>query len=653
MRRRGDAERDSPWRYAGVPLPYVRRYKGLAFASFVLMGLGVVTSLLTPWPLAFLVDSALGTKVAPEWVARIFGTTASQKILATVIATIVIALLTQVLAVLESYVNTKLEQRVALDFRSDLFDHCQNLSQAYHDERSTGMFMYQINFEAHNAGVIAVAIPSLLQSILTILGMFYITYLLAPPLALLSMAVIPPIYYSTIYYSRRIEPSVQRVRSLEGLSLQIVSDAFSMLRIVVAFNRQRHEWEKFRRQGQSAVDARVKVTVAQTVFGLVVAVTTAVGTGLIIGVGAHSVLRRVLTVGELLIILSYISDMYNPLTTISSTLAGFQQELVGLRAAKRLLDTKPEVDDAPHAEELRDVAGNVTFEGVSFSYKTRRETLSDVSFGVSAGDVVAVVGPTGAGKTTLVNLIPRFYDPDEGRILVDGRDLRGVTQRTLRDHISLVPQEPVLFEASIAENIRYGRLDATDEEVEAAAQAANAHDFITRLPDQYRTHVGERGGRLSGGERQRICVARAFVKNAPILILDEPTASVDSRTESVILEALERLMEGRTTFMVAHRLSTIRRARHILVMNDGELVEMGSHDELLDRNGLYRLLWEVQVGGSTLPVPVGAPAEDQPTNGSRTSATDGHSAENGTLLELVTSLRGSRLGERLWRGGRR
>jgi ABC-type multidrug transport system fused ATPase/permease subunit len=519
-----------------------------------------------------------------------------------------------VLGVLDSYVKTKLEQRVALDFRSDLFDHCQNLSQAYHDERGTGMFMYQINFEAHNAGVIAVGIPSLLESLLTILGMFAITYRLAPPLALLSVAVVPAIYYSTIYYSRRIEPSVQRVRALEGLSLQIVNDVFALLRIVVSFNRQRHEWVRFRKQGESAVDARVKVTVAQTFFGLVVALTTAVGTGLIIGVGAHSVLRQLLTVGELLIILAYINDMYTPLTSISSTLAGFQQELVALGAAKRLLDTKPEVTDSPDARDVSEVAGNVRFENVSFSYKAREATLRNVSFEAGVGDVVAIVGPTGAGKTTLINLIPRFYDPLQGSILIDGHHLREMKQESVRNHISLVPQEPLLFPATLAENIRYGRLDATDEEVEEAARAANAHDFIARFPQRYQTQVGERGGRLSGGERQRICIARAFIKKAPILILDEPTASVDSRTESVILEALERLMEGRTTFMVAHRLSTIRKANLILVMNDGELVEKGSHAELLEQGGLYRLLWEVQVGGSAFPVPgVATPVSEAET----------------------------------------
>jgi len=617
------------WGNVFVAFPYIGRYKGLGCASLVLMVFGVVASLLTPWPLAFLVDSALGKKAPPRWIADLFGTTPSQMIAVTVIATVTIALLTQVVGVVESYVNTKLEQRVALDLRSDLFDHCQNLSQAYHDERGTGMFMYQINHEAHNAGVIAVGIPRLLQNVLTVVGMFVVTYRLAPPLALLSVAVIPAIYYSTIYYSRRIVPSVQRVRALEGLSLQIVNDVFSLLRIVVAFNRQRHEWLRFREQGESAVAARVRITVAETLFGLVVALTTAVGTGLIIGVGAHSVLRQKLTIGELLIILAYINDIYTPLTSISSTMAGFQGELVALGAAKRLLDTKPEVTDLPGARDVREVAGSVRLEDVSFTYKAREDTLRSVSFEVGVGEAVAIVGPTGAGKTTLVNLIPRFYDPLQGSILIDGHDLRDMTQESLRSHISLVPQEPLLFPASVAENIRYGRLDATHEDVEEAARAANAHDFITRLPEQYATQVGERGGRLSGGERQRVCIARAFIKNAPILILDEPTASVDSRTESVILDALERLMEGRTTFMVAHRLSTIRNADLILVMNDGELVEKGSHHELLEQGGLYRLLWEVQVGGSAFPVPGIATPATAPGTGAADPAAAHSSAQVG------------------------
>jgi ABC-type multidrug transport system fused ATPase/permease subunit len=607
-----------------VPLPYVGRYKLLASASVGLMLVGTAVALLAPWPLAFLVDSVLGTKQAPEWIRNLVGPSPSRLILFTVFASIAIALLSQAVGVLESYTNTKLEQKVSLDFRSDLFEHCQGLSQAFLDERGTGMFMYQINFEAHNVGLIAAAIAPLLQSVLTIIGMFLITYTLAPTLALLALTVVPGIYYSTVFYARRIEPSVQHVRQLEGRSLQIVNDVFTLLRVVVAFNRQRDEWVRFREQGEDAVNARVRVTVAQTLFSLVVAVSTAAGVGLIIGFGSHSVLDHVLTVGELLIVIAYIHEIYTPLGTISTTLAGFQQAFAALRAARRILDTEPEIYDKPDAIELSDVRGDIKFEDVSFTYRSRDETLKHVSFDARAGQVVAVVGPTGAGKTTLVNLIARFYDPTDGQILIDGIPTCGVTQASLRQAVSIVPQEPLLFPESIAENIRYGKRGATFEEVVAAAEAANAHDFILKLPEGYDTQVGERGGRLSGGERQRICIARAFIKGAPILVLDEPTAAVDSRTESVILDALDRLMEGRTTLMVAHRLSTIRHSDLILVMNDGELVESGSHEELLQGNGLYRLLWQIQTGhGKVFALSAGSTAGEFDSGGHTADSVSG------------------------------
>jgi ABC-type multidrug transport system fused ATPase/permease subunit len=268
-----------------------------------------------------------------------------------------------------------------------------------------------------------------------------------------------------------------------------------------------------------------------------------------------------------------------------------------------ILDTAPLVQEAPDARSLPVVAGSIRFEDVSFSYPGRVGTLKHISFDASPGQVVAIVGPTGAGKTTLASLIPRFYDPMQGRILIDGRDIRGLTLRSLRDHISIVSQEPLLFSGTIADNIRYGRLDAAMDEVVAAATAANAHEFISRLKEGYDTQIGERGVRLSGGERQRLCVARAFLKNATILILDEPTAAIDSRTEGVILDALDELMVGRTTFMIAHRLSTVRHADVILVMDHGVVVEHGSHEELLRVGGLYAQLHAVQIRRRERPLP--------------------------------------------------
>jgi ABC-type multidrug transport system fused ATPase/permease subunit len=301
-----------------------------------------------------------------------------------------------------------------------------------------------------------------------------------------------------------------------------------------------------------------------------------------------------LTVGQLLVIMAYIAAVYKPLETISTTIGSLQEHLVNLRCALDVLDTVPDIRDTPHARTIAKINGRVTFENVNFSYEGRTDTLNNISFEAAPGQVVAVVGPTGAGKTTMLSLLPRFYAPSSGRILLDGVDVSDYRLESLRSHISIVLQDPLLFSASVADNILYGRPRATMEEVVEAAKAANAHDFIMKLPAQYSTELGERGAKLSTGERQRIAVARAFLKNAPILILDEPTSSIDSKTEAVILDALDRLMAGRTTFIVAHRLSTIRYSDVILVINEGRIVERGSHAQLLLAKGMYAHLHDVQ-----------------------------------------------------------
>jgi len=322
--------------------------------------------------------------------------------------------------------------------------------------------------------------------------------------------------------------------------------------------------------------------------------TTAIGTTLVLGFGSYHVLQGRLTVGELLIVMAYIGSVYRPLEAISNTIGALQEQLINMQMAFDLLDTDLEIKDLPGATKIERAKGRVTFEAVHFSYQDRVDTLKDISFEAQAGQVIAIVGPTGAGKSTLVSLIPRFYDPQAGCIQLDGTDIRKLTLKSQRQQVSIVLQEPLLFSASIADNIRYGRLDASMDDIIEAAQAANAHDFIMALPHQYETLLGERGAQLSGGERQRIAVARAFLKDAPILILDEPTSSIDSKTEAVILDALEHLMVGRTTFMVAHRLSTIRHADVILVLNQGQLVGQGTHHDLLRSNGLYKQLYDMQ-----------------------------------------------------------
>ncbi len=597
-------------------LHYLRPYRKLAAVSATLMILGALAGLLAPWPLKILFDSVLQDHPLPPVLAFFLGSLAESRLALLIFAVagvVVVTVLQNGLTVLDNYVNTKIDQGMVLDFRSDLFRHAQRLSLSFHDRRRSGMLIYAINSQADAAARLVMTIPPLVQSILTLVGMFWILCLIEPQLALLSLTVVPFLYYSVGYYLKHVQSRLYEVRAMEGESLSIIHEAMSMLRVIVAFGREEHEQRRFRDQGEQTIDARIKLTVQQTLFALVVNMITAFGTALVVGVGAYHALQGRVTAGQLFVVMSYLALVYKPLEAISTTVGSLQELFVALKVSFDLLDTPPDIKDAPGAIDVRRARGRVSFQGVHFSYQGRVDTLKDIAFEAEAGQVVAIVGPTGAGKTTLVSLIPRFYDAQQGRILLDGTDIRKLTLRSLRAQVSIVLQEPLLFSGRIADNIRYGRLDAGMDEIMAAAKAANAHEFIMQLPKQYHTELGERGAQLSVGERQRIAVARAFLKNAPILILDEPTSAIDSKTEAVILDALDRLMVGRTTFLIAHRLSTIRKADVILVLDHGRLVEQGTHHDLLRRGGLYRQLHDMQTkpaaalwhGPETMPQPEG------------------------------------------------
>jgi ATP-binding cassette subfamily B protein len=590
-------------------LRYLRPHWKLAMVSVALIVLGALFGLLLPWPLKFLIDNVLQDEPLPDFLASVFGTNRTALLIFAVVAGLLFTFVQSALAVLDTYVNTKIDQSMILAFRSDLFRHAQRLSLAFHDQRRSGMLIYAINFQADAAARLVMAIPQLAQSALTLIGMFWITFLIDQKLALLSLIVAPLLYYSVHFYVKHIQTRLETVRGMEGESLSIIHEAMSMLRVIVAFGRENHEHRRFVTQGAQTINARIKVTVWQTLFSLAVNTITALGTALVLGYGAFQVLEGHITVGQLLVVMAYIALIYKPLETISHTIGTLQEVFIALRMAFDLLETDPEIKDAPDAIAISRARGRIAFENIHFHYRTRVDTLKEISFTAEPGQVVAIVGPTGAGKTTLVSLLPRFYDRQRGRILLDGHDISKLSIESLRAQISVVLQEPLLFSGTIADNIRYGRLEADMDDIVEAARAANAHDFIVKLPNQYQTELGERGVQLSGGERQRIAVARAFLKDAPILILDEPTSSIDSKTEEVILDALDRLMVGRTTFMIAHRLSTIRRADQILVLNRGRLVEQGTHDELLERDGLYKQLHEIQTRGMARSWS-GAPEED-------------------------------------------
>ena len=599
--------------YSRRAFRYLRPYWHLAMCSVFLIVLGSAVGLLAPWPLQILVDYVLQVKPLPPWLAGWIPAFAKDRqsfLILVVLSGLFITLVQNLITVIGNYANTRLEQSIVLDFRSELFQHAQRLSMSFHDRKRSGMIIYAINALGDGVARLIMTVPPLAQSFLTLIGMFWITYLLAPQLALVSLCIVPVLFFSVRHYITRIQPFLQHVMSMESESLSIVHEAMSMLRVIVAFGREPHEYQRFRKQGERAVDARVKVTVRQTIFNLVVDTTTAAGTALVLGLGASHVLSGQLSVGQLLVIMAYIAAVYQPLEAISTTIGSLQEVYVSLKVGFNLLDTEEDIKDINGAIDITRARGEICFEGIQFEYSGRKDTLRDISFSVQPGQLIAVVGPTGAGKTTLISLLPRFYDAQQGRILLDGQDIRSVTLKSLRQQISVVLQEPLLFSGTVADNIRYGRLEASQEEIVAAAQNANAHDFIMNLPNQYDTELGERGAQLSGGERQRISVARAFLKDSPILILDEPTSSIDSKTEVVILDALDRLMAGRTTFMIAHRLSTIRHSDKILVMNHGRLVEHGTHQELLNRGGLYQQLHQLQRGRVQGPLTAAMADED-------------------------------------------
>jgi ABC-type multidrug transport system fused ATPase/permease subunit len=584
------------WKLMPRALHYLRGHRIKGVVLILVTGLGALVTLAEPWPLAFVIDTVLKDKPPPAWITNVVGTGTTALILFAVLAMLGIALLAGGTLVIERYLSTNINLRATLDFRSDVMRHLQRLSLAYHDDNRTGVMLFRINQQAPGVGAMLVALPDLAQSLLTVVGMAIVVFLINAHVAELALFVVPIIYYSTIYYANRIEPKLLRVRGMEAMNLTLVHESLSMFRVISAFGRESDHYQRFRRQGDATVATRVHVTVLQVIFQLAVNFVTSVGTAAVLGVGAYEVVQGKMSAGELVVVMFYIASVYQPLESLTIDLTTLQQNTISFEHCLQILDTPIDVVEKPDAIELNGIKGNITFDKVAFDYASRPEVLKEVSFQLRGGQALAIVGPTGAGKSTLASLMPRFYDTKHGQVLIDGVDVRDLTLESLRKQFTIVLQEPLLFEGTIADNILYGKPGATAEEMTSAAKAANAHDFIMQLPRQYDTTVGEGGTKISGGERQRICVARAFLRNAPILILDEPTSSIDSRTEGVILDALDRLAHGRTTVMIAHRLSTIRHADEILVLDGGAVVQQGTHDQLIAQDGLYRQLWEAQNG---------------------------------------------------------
>ena len=555
--------------------PYWRHIGGL-------LGLSLLSSafaLLTPLPLKIAVDGVVGSHPLPGFIAVFVPAGARHSQTGVLLCAAGLFVLLAVLRQLQQFgslvLTTYTGEKLLLQFRSRLFRHAERLSLAYHDSIGTADSTYRIQYDATAIQTIAVAgvIPFFTAAV-TVAGMIYVTARIDWELALVALTVAPLLFLSMRAYRKRLRAQWHEAKRLESSALAVVQESLEALRVVKAFGREDHARDRFADRSAESVRAKISVAFVEGRFGVIVGVTTGLGMGTVLFLGSRHVLAGTLTLGELVLVMGYLEQLYDPLKTASKKVGTLQSALASADRVYSVLDEAPDFTDPPDARRLARAAGAVRFRHVSFAYEPGHDVLEDVSFAVPAGTRLGIAGTTGAGKTTLVSLLTRFYDPSGGQILLDGCDLRRYRLRDLRNQFAIVLQEPVLFSTSIAENIAYARPGAAGAEVVAAAKAAGAHDFIRALPDGYATPVGERGVRLSGGERQRIALARGFLKDAPILILDEPTSSVDARTEAEILGAMERLMRGRTAFMIAHRTSTLAICDARLRLERGRVVAM-------------------------------------------------------------------------------
>jgi ABC-type multidrug transport system fused ATPase/permease subunit len=571
--------------------PYTKRVALLAVLLVSEIGLGT----LQPWPLAVVIDflsnralPAPLTRVAP-WVGTLAVNNKFSFLIAIVIAGVVLQVINQFVSAYGTQVQVDTGQRMVYDLRARLFEHLTALGLHHHITTSTADAVYRVDVDAYAIeNLVMSGFFPLATSITSLSVMFWILLRLNVTIALLSLTVVPFLYLCLRYYTSTLVNREERVKELESKLLERLYETFGAIRLVKSFSRETHELQRYTQAGETTMKARIAITWQSSLFSVVVSTITILGTALVVIVGGSFVLNGRLTIGQLYVVISYLGAVYGPLSAIAHTTGQLQGALAGTKRVRAMFALMPETVDAPDAVDASLIKGDIRVKEVRFVYPNGKRVLDDISFTARPGEMVALVGLTGAGKTTLVSLIPRFYDATHGSVTIDGVDVRKYKVRSLRERIAIVLQDPMLFQGTIADNLRYGRLDATREEIEEAARAAHAHDFIVRLPKGYDTAVAEAGGGLSGGERQRLSIARAILKDAPILILDEPTSSLDAISEEIVFAAIRRLRAGRATIVIAHRLSTVRDADRILVLDDGRIAAQGRHEELLETSDLYR-----------------------------------------------------------------
>jgi len=573
-------------------------WKALGAAMLAVIGVAV-TDLLEPWPLKIVFDQLLKSKPIPEWLSGLINSWLGQSRFAILhfaaLGVIAIAVVGAISSYAEKFFTTSVGQWVMHDLRRTLYFHIQRLSLAYHDEKRTGDLISRVTSDIDAIqNFITSALLDTVVNVLTLAGMVGVMFYLNFKFTLIALSVTPILFVVVYIFTRRIKQASRDVRKKESDIVSTVEEVFSSIRVVKAFARENYEQRRLEEKSLESVEMALRARGLKAKLSPSVELIVACGTCLVLWYGGQLVLTGKLTPGLLLVFLLYLGKMYKPMRELSKMTDTFSKAAVGFERIQEVLQTDRQVRDMPRARPAPRFKGKIEFEHVDFGYTKDQLILKDVNFVIEPGQIAAFVGPSGTGKTTIISLVARFYDPLSGCVKIDGKDIRNFKQESLRRQISFVLQETLLFRAPIWQNIAYGRPEANRDEIIRAAQLANAEEFIEKMPDGYDTIVGERGVTLSGGQRQRIAIARAIIRRAPLLILDEPTTGLDAASEELVFDALGRLMKSSTCIVIAHRLATVNRSDVIFVVKDSTIVERGSHQELLDAGGLYSELLQLQ-----------------------------------------------------------
>ena len=574
--------------------------KEIALGGVILI-FSAAVDLLQPWPIKWLVDYVFGKQSPPAYLTSIWpaigGNDMASAIAAVCVSILGLAVAHRLSTTIGHFFLIRAGAKMVQMLRCEACEHLHRLPLAYHDQRKVGDSIYRVAYDAHAIqSLLNGAIVPIATGLLILTGAIIVMLKINVLLTLVTISVAPVFLVIIRGFSRRIDEQSRSYHENESSLVSTIQESLSSIRAIQAFTMEPLTAERFRGQAESSLAANEKMTRTQLIYSACSGLAVSLGTAAVVWVAGMQVAQNKLSVGDILVFLAYLGMLYQPMSTFSQSASVIQSARAQLRRVLEILDAIPEIKDRPNARTLPEVKGAVTFENVSFQYEPDRSVIDKLNLDVASGQVVAIVGRTGAGKTTIASLLLRFYDPITGRIKLDGHDLRDLKLSWLRSQVSVVLQDPILFSTTVAENIGFGKQTASREDIIAAARRAQADEFIRDLPQGYDSLLGERGVNLSGGQRQRISIARAFLKNAPILILDEPTSALDTHTEEALMAALRELMKGRTTFVIAHRFSTVRGADKIIVLDKGQIIEQGSHQELLDNNGAYAKMYRSQAG---------------------------------------------------------